>query len=79
MEDMNANLMKYINTRSYIESEDPWFWKKLRYYLDKKTSRKKKSDLSKTKNVTRDGCRQVSSEDNDLPYFRRISKDALIS
>jgi len=74
IEDMNENLQKYIKTKNYILSEDPWFWKKLRYHLDRKTSRHK-SDCNNTKN---DPEPVNPNEDRDLPFFKRISREFLI-
>ena len=31
--DMDEDLKKYFNTNSYIESRDPQFWNKLRYFI----------------------------------------------
>jgi hypothetical protein len=28
--DMDEDLQKYIAMNTYLESEDPWFWQKLR-------------------------------------------------
>lgn len=86
IEDMNENLQKYIKTKNYIVSEDPWFWKKLRYYLNNRKYRKKSDtcDIKNVKQVPR-GSSQVPdpvtpTEEKDLPsYFRRISRDFLIS
>ena len=74
IEDMNENLQKYIKTKNYILSEDPWIWKKLRYHLDRKTSRHK-SDCNNTKN---DPEPVNPNEDRDLPFFKRISREFLI-
>jgi len=32
-EDMEEDLQKYLNLNTYLDSEDPWFWQKLRYAL----------------------------------------------
>ena len=29
-EDMEEDLQKYLNLNTYLDSEDPWFWQKLR-------------------------------------------------
>ena len=29
-ENLNEDLQKYLNTSAYIDTQDPWFWKKLR-------------------------------------------------
>lgn len=32
-EDMEEDLSKYLKLTTYLDAEDPWFWKKLRYAL----------------------------------------------
>merc|ERR1712106_166606 len=32
-DDLEEDLQKYINLNTYLDSEDPWFWQKLRYAL----------------------------------------------
>eukprot|EP00090_Calanus_glacialis_P045164 TRINITY_DN8224_c0_g1_i1.p1 TRINITY_DN8224_c0_g1~~TRINITY_DN8224_c0_g1_i1.p1 ORF type:complete len:1130 (+),score=224.17 TRINITY_DN8224_c0_g1_i1:40-3429(+) len=32
-ENMEEDLQKYLNLNTYLDSEDPWFWQKLRYAL----------------------------------------------
>ena len=73
---ININMKKYIQTKSYIDSQDPWFWKKLRYQLDKKTS-KQKTDSSKFSNANQDPV--TPTEEKDVSYSRRISSEFLIS
>ena len=29
-EDLDEDIQKYISSNTYIDSKDPWFWKKLR-------------------------------------------------
>ena len=73
---ININMKKYIQTKSYIDSQDPWFWKKLRYQLDKKTS-KQKTDSFKFSNANQDPV--TPTEEKDVSYSRRISSEFLIS
>jgi len=74
--DININMMKYIKTKSYIDSQDPWFWKKLRYQLDKKTS-KQKTDSNKFSNVNQDPV--TPTEEKEISYSRPLSSEFLIS
>ena len=70
---INVNMQNYIKTKSYIDSQDPWFWKKLRYQLDKKTS-KRKTEFS---NLNQDPVTPI--EERDGSYKRPISSEFLIS
>lgn len=40
-EEMDEDLLKYIQSNTFIGSEDPWFWEKVRFALPKKTRKKK--------------------------------------
>ena len=35
-EDIEEDLQKYLSMNTYLDSEDPWFWQKLRYALPHK-------------------------------------------
>ena len=74
--DININMKKYIKTKSYIDSRDPWFWKKLRYQLDRKTS-KQKTDSIKFSNANQDPV--TPTEEKDITYSRPLSSEFLIS
>ena len=74
--DININMKKYIKTKSYINSQDPWFWKKLRYQLDKKTF-KQKTDSFKCSNANQDPV--TPTEEKDITYSRPLSSEFLIS
>ena len=74
--DININMKKYIKTKSYIDSQDPWFWKKLRYQLDRKTS-KQKTDSIKFSNANQDPVTPI--EEKDITYSRPLSSEFLIS
>ena len=50
-ETMEEDLKKYLSMNTYLDSEDPWFWEKLRYALPHRESiwrgnrRRLKNDL----------------------------------
>ena len=52
---MNEDLKIYIKTKSFIDSEDSWFWRKLRYSL----SASKKASKCQTENTTDDENRRT--------------------
>lgn len=58
-EKMNKDLRKYIKLKSYIDCQDQWFWRKLRFALSKK-------QVSKSNNNQTD----ADSESNVVPYSR---------
>ena len=67
---MNEDLKNYIKTKSFIDSEDSWFWRKLRYSL----SASKKASKCQTENAT---VNQETGE-NSVPYYRQFSRELLI-
>jgi len=84
-ESLDEDLQKYLDTNSYIPSDDPWFWKKLRYSLSKKKHKEKKKQKSDdtfreqySKNIQLDNS---SSKQNKIqwPYTKQFSKELLIS
>ena len=58
-EKMNKDLRKYIKLKSYIDCQDQWFWRKLRFALSKK-------QVSKSNHNQTD----ADSESNVVPYSR---------
>ena len=66
---MNEDLKTYIKTKSFIDSSDSWFWRKLRYLL----SASKKSSKCKTQSA----IVEEKKEDESVPYFRQFSRELL--
>ena len=64
---MNEDLKKYIKTKSFIDSTDSWFWRKLRYSL---------SASIKTSNNTTENAKYEG--ENSVPYYRQFSRELLI-
>ena len=40
--ELEEDLQKYLSLNTYLDSEDPWFWKKLRYALPHKEGKSKR-------------------------------------
>jgi len=86
--DLDEDLQKYISSNTYIDSKDPWFWRKLRYALPKK-SRKQKEKIKKLHDnlkdkenndkSEKDNCHDSSSQDKiNLPYHTQMSREMLL-
>ena len=69
---MNEDLKKYIKTKSFIDSSDSWFWRKLRYSL----SASKKTSNCKTENAKNDDKHEEG--ESSVPYYRQFSRELLI-
>ena len=69
MSTMNEDLKKYIKTKSFIDSSDSWFWRKLRYSL----SASKNTSKTKADNATND-----EEGKSDVPYYRQFSRELLL-
>jgi len=85
-ENIDEDLKKYLDSNTFIDTEDPWFWKKLRYALPKKSYKQKKSsrldDVSKdradddnAKNIHHD----ISEDRVQLPYYKQFSREMLLT
>jgi len=91
-ENLNEDLQKYLNTSAYIDTQDPWFWKKLRYALPKKNYKQKKSskyhdkhhnqtDCDNTKEKKSHDIAENMSDQNkvQLPYYKQFSREMLLT
>jgi len=91
-EDLDEDIQKYISSNTYIDSKDPWFWKKLRYALPKK-SRKQKEKSSEVhakpkdipdydiaeKNIHDKSRDNLNQDKVQLPYYKQFSRELLLS
>ena len=63
LQTMNEDLQNYVKTKSFIDSSDTWFWKKLRYHLSRGSKKSSHQDKeSKSENRASSFCRQISTD-----------------
>jgi len=92
-ENIDEDLKKYLDTKTYIDTKDPWFWKKLRYALPKKSYKKKKSNKLCDKTNDQANCENtrnkkfhdiaedIAEAQNkvQLPYYKQFSREMLLT
>jgi len=63
LQTMNEDLQNYVKTKSFIDSSDTWFWKKLRYHLSRGSKKSSHQDKElKSENRASSFCRQISTD-----------------
>jgi len=91
-DNLDEDLKKYLDTSSYIDTKDPWFWKKLRFALPKKSYKQKKSNKFCDKTDDQANCENAKNKkfndiaDNmsdqnkvQLPYYKQFSREMLLT
>jgi len=89
---LDEDLKKYFVSNTFIDTQDPWFWKKLRYALPKKSYKQKKSKKCRDKSTDQvddeeakrkrihDSTEDSSNQDKvQLPYYyKQFSREKLL-
>ena len=64
--EMDDNMGEYLKMTTYLDSEDPWFWEKLRYALPHRGRRRQQRPKRKRRNTeTRTLLRFLSTNSKD--------------
>eukprot|EP00092_Neocalanus_flemingeri_P003046 GFUD01003255.1.p1 GENE.GFUD01003255.1~~GFUD01003255.1.p1 ORF type:complete len:1061 (+),score=210.03 GFUD01003255.1:285-3467(+) len=91
-EELDDDLQRYITSNTYIDTNDPWFWKKLRYALPKKSRKQKEKpkklhdksndkavfDKAGTYNVHDKSANNPNQDKVQLPYYKQFSSEFLL-
>jgi len=90
MNEIDEDVQKYLKSNTFIKSDDPWFWKKLRYALPKKrckqkvTSKRKETQKpvikndKKTSQKIHESTESVNKNRVTLPYCKQFSRETLL-
>merc|ERR1711915_1048379 len=91
IKEMDEDVQKYLKSNTFIRSNDPWFWKKLRYALPKKRCKQKMTSkqkeiqklvLQNDKKNSQNFHKSTESLIKDivtLPYYKQIPRETLLS
>merc|ERR1711915_868979 len=90
IKEMDEDVQKYLKSNTFIKSDDPWFWKKLRYALPKKrckqkvTGKRKETQKpviqndKKTSQKIHESTESVNKNRVTLPYYKQFSREILL-
>merc|ERR1711915_349729 len=91
IKEMDEDVQKYLKSNTFIRSNDPWFWKKLRYALPKKrckqkmTSKQKEIQKLVSQNDKKNSqnfhktTESLNKERVTLPYYKKFPRETLLS